>query len=56
MHLLAAVKYNHIRHILPTSDIDILVCYLFSIDISEQHVRELNIVLLGDPSSWNPNE
>jgi len=28
----------HLRHILPTYNIDIIVYYLFSIDISEQHV------------------
>jgi len=28
----------YLRHILPTSNVDILVYYLFSTDISEQHV------------------
>jgi len=35
MNLLVSPLSIHVRHILPTSNIDILVCYLFSIDISE---------------------
>ena len=39
----------HLHHILPTSIIDILVYYLFSIDISEQHVWQLTLPLHRTP-------
>ena len=47
MHLLSNPLSIHVRHILLTSNINILVYCFFSIDISEQHVWELWIQLFS---------
>ena len=41
MHLVVARLLSVYPSSLPASKVDILVCYLFSIDISEQQMREL---------------
>ena len=43
----------HVRHILPTSNIDVLIYYLFSVDITGQQMWELCPPSLSQSWSWD---